>query len=102
MQDSEFDEKSLIYSNRYHCVQQLKIYIFNWFLGRTDYLIWIEFCKVTKRMVWTTWIIKVKMIVHDSEFDEKSLSLYFIQYIINLECNQLECKGYKYICNGLV
>ena len=42
------------------------------------------------------------MIVHDSEFDEKSLILYFIQYFINLECNQLECKSYKYICNGLV
>ena len=46
--------------------------------------------------------IKVKMIVHDSEFDEKSLILFFIQYIINLDCNQLERKSYKYICNGLV
>ena len=42
------------------------------------------------------------MIVHDSEFNEKSLILFFIQYIINLECNQLERKSYKYICNGLV
>ena len=30
-------KKSLLYSNRYHWVQQLKIFIFNWFLGRTDY-----------------------------------------------------------------